>query len=326
MSAHSASPNGRPSTVVGIGASAGGVEALTALMGELEADLSAAVVVVMHIAPGGTSILPQILDRAGPLSARAAAQDEPLTRGHVYVAPADCHLLVEDGRLRLWAGPRENGHRPAVDPLFRSIAASYGPGGIGVVLSGTRDDGTFGLARIRERGGHALVQDPKEASYDGMPRSALAHVDTDGVLAVAALARRIAELSSSNADPVMTAASTGSSPAPGDGETRFTCPDCGGVLYRHDARSLTQFRCSVGHVYSPNSLDDEQARQVEGALWAAVRMLDDRADFLRGMAGRAIVAGHERSRQGFQLKADEAQARSDVLRELVEAHSAREAV
>jgi two-component system, chemotaxis family, protein-glutamate methylesterase/glutaminase len=162
--------------IVVVGASAGGVEALRALAGGLPEDLPAPVVVVLHIAKHAPSALPAILDRAGPLPAVAAEQGGPLVNGVIFVAPSDRHVLVDGGLLRLSPGPTENGHRPAIDPLFRSAAAGYGPRAVGVVLSGTLDDGTAGLVAITDRGGTALVQEPGDALYPGMPTSALENV------------------------------------------------------------------------------------------------------------------------------------------------------
>lgn len=309
--------------VVAVGASAGGVEALRGLVGGLPADFPAAVIVVLHISAGGTSVLPRILDRAGPLPAAAAEDGETLRPGRVYVAPSDCHVLVETDRVRLWSGPRENGHRPAVDPLFRTVAASYGPAGIGVVLSGTRDDGTAGLAHIKRRGGRALVQDPGQAQYDGMPSSAIAHVDVDEVLPVEDLAHRLVDLATTKVDPTMID-EPAAKPDPQDEPTRLTCPDCGGVLHAHVDGDRKAYRCSVGHAYSPDSLDAEQQRQVESALWAAARLLEDRAEFLRGMAQRAAAMSHDRTAESFGVKAEEAKTSSEVLIELVEQATRRE--
>jgi len=175
-----------------VGASAGGVEALKALAAGLPADLGCPVVVVLHLSSTGTSVLPAILERAGALPASAARDGDDLHPGHLHVAPPDCHVLVTPGGLRLSGGPRENGVRPAVDPTMRSAAESYGDTAVGIVLSGTRDDGTAGLAAIKANGGRALVQDPVEALHAGMPRSAMAHVSLDAVLPVADIARWLA--------------------------------------------------------------------------------------------------------------------------------------
>src|SRR3954452_12665610 len=151
-----------------VGASAGGVEALTALVRELPERLPAALAIVLHVAPSGTSVLPAILDRAGRIPVRAAAHGDPITAGRVYVAPPNLHLVIEDDAFALRHGPRENGHRPAIGRLFSSAAEAFGPRAIGVVLTGTLDDGSAGLAAIALRGGRTVVQDPDDALYRGM--------------------------------------------------------------------------------------------------------------------------------------------------------------
>ncbi|HEU4628992.1 MAG TPA: chemotaxis protein CheB, partial [Gemmatimonadaceae bacterium] len=178
--------------VIVIGASADGVEALQEVISRLPADLPAAVLVVLHVASGAPSVLPRILDRRAALGVSHARDGEPIVPGHVFVAPPDFHLLVKDGRLKLLRGPRENGVRPAVDPLFRSAADAYGPAVVGVVLSGTLDDGTLGLGMIKRAGGLAVVQDPDEALFDGMPRNAVERVRVDHVVPLAEIAPLLA--------------------------------------------------------------------------------------------------------------------------------------
>ena len=165
--------------MVVVGTSSGGVEALMELCGGLPEDLPAAVFVVVHFPEGAPSVLPSILNRAGPLKAVHPEDGDPIENGRIYVAPPGLHLLVERGRVRLVRGPRENLHRPAVDPLFRTAAVAYGPRAVGVVLTGARDDGTAGLLAIKRRGGVAVVQDPDDALFSGMPQSALEYVDVD---------------------------------------------------------------------------------------------------------------------------------------------------
>jgi two-component system, chemotaxis family, protein-glutamate methylesterase/glutaminase len=168
--------------LVVIGASAGGVETLKRVVGGLPADLPAAVCIVLHIAPDSPSLLGQILARAGALPCHAAYEAESLHKGAILVAPPDRHLMVEDEHVYLSVGPRENGHRPAADVLFRSAAAAKGARVVGVILSGTRGDGALGLAAVKAAGGATIVQDPDEALYPGMPTSALARVAPDAVV------------------------------------------------------------------------------------------------------------------------------------------------
>jgi len=171
-----------PFYVAGIGASAGGGEALTSLVAELRLDLPAAVIVVLRVTASGTSVLAQILDRAGPLPAVPASEGDEVRPGTIYVAPPDRHVFVRDGHLQLTRGPRENGFRPSVDVLFRSAARSARSRVIGVILTGALDDGTAGLWAVKRLGGLAVVQDPEDAMFDAMPRNAMAYVDTDAVV------------------------------------------------------------------------------------------------------------------------------------------------
>src|ERR1043166_5735459 len=150
--------------IVVIGASAGGVEALVRLAGDLPRDFPAPIAVVLHVPSDSASILPEILSRRGHLPAKHAVNRERYMAGTIYIAPPDHHLIVEaDGTLCVSRGPRENRHRPALDPLFRSAALAFGSRAIGVILTGSLDDGTAGLYAIKQRNGIAIVQDPKDA-------------------------------------------------------------------------------------------------------------------------------------------------------------------
>jgi two-component system chemotaxis response regulator CheB len=325
-------PNGV--RVVVAGASAGGVEALIQFIGSLPLGFPCAVLVVLHVAPAGTSVLPSILARAARVPVAAPGDGDALRDGHVYVAPPDRHLLVEEGCLRLSQAPRENGHRPAIDPTMRSAARHYGAGALGVVLSGSRDDGTAGLLAIKEHGGLALAQDPDEALYEGMPRSAIDHVAVDAVLPVGRMAdwilghmdaeQRIftpdakpGNPGGSHLGPEPSVAEPSVAETTGDG-TRFTCPDCGGVLFERQEGVLERFECSVGHVFSIDSLAAAQADGLENALWAAVRTLEDRVTLLRRMAVRAHRSQHPRSARAFEGQARELAERANVIRSAIE--------
>jgi two-component system, chemotaxis family, protein-glutamate methylesterase/glutaminase len=327
----------RGQAVVIAGASAGGVEALVELVRSLPADFPHPMLVVLHVAPTGTSVLPAILARACRLPVGAPTDGEELQAGHVYVAPPDCHLVVEDSRLRLSQAPRENGHRPAIDPTMRTAANAYDGATIGIVLSGSRDDGTAGLMAIKASGGTAIVQDPDEALYPAMPLSALAHVEPDAVLPIAAMAHWILEHNpQTNRAPVssnpptnptnpaedtrLAVVDTSDDPprsATGEG-TRYTCPDCGGVLFERREGLLERFECSVGHVFSIESLSSAQAEALESALWAAVRSLEDRAALLKRLASRGRANDQLRSAETFERQAEEALDRARTIREAIE--------
>jgi two-component system, chemotaxis family, protein-glutamate methylesterase/glutaminase len=326
----------RGPAVVIAGASAGGVEALVGLVRSLPSDFPHAVLVVLHVSPTGTSVLPAILARACRLPVGSPADGDELRSGHIYVAPPDFHLVVEESRLRLSQAPRENGHRPAIDPTMRTAASSHDGNTIGIVLSGARDDGTAGLMAIKAHGGAAIVQDPEEALYPAMPLSAMAHVEPDAVLPIAAMASWILQKTvttnpGTGGEPPMESAepvgnphiaivgASHDSPRSASGEgTRYTCPDCGGVLFERHEGALERFECSVGHVFSIESLSSAQAEALEGALWAAVRSLDDRTALLMRLAGRARQREQWRSAESFEAQAEEAQARAQTIREAIE--------
>lgn len=301
--------------LVVIGASAGGVEVLTRVVGGLPADLRAAICIVLHIAPGSPSMLAHILGRAGPLPCRPARDGERLRRGVILVAPPDRHLAIEDGHVRLTVGPRENGHRPAIDVLFRSAAAALEGRVVGVVLSGTRDDGSAGLAVIKASGGAAIVQDPQEAMYAGMPTSAIANVAVDAIVPSELVASTIAAMVKGE-DPPPDDSPNEPDPIPPQGEeVHAVCPECGGVLSERAEAGVLQWECRVGHRYSPDTLIDAQADSVEAALWAALRALADRGALLGRMAEQAEQRGQHRSARRFRRQSQAASDQAEIVRQ-----------
>ena len=293
-----------------VGASAGGVEALVTLVGGLPADLPMALFVVLHLPATRPSSLPAILARAGPLPAEHAEDGAPIVPGRIYVAPPDRHLLVRPGTVAVTHGPRENHLRPAADPLFRSAAQSYGPRVVGVVLSGTLDDGALGLRAIAEHGGVTVVQDPAEALFDGMPRAALRHARIDQTLPVGRIAPLLAHLAregrigrggatmeAMNNEDLARALIRRDMAAQAHDErsaatTVYTCPECGGTLWQVDYGGLTRFYCHVGHSYGTEALLGQMAETLEAGLWRSVRLLEEKATLTRQMAGRLRVSGH----------------------------------
>lgn len=316
--------DGRHDLVV-VGASAGGVETLRRVVAGLPDDLAAAICVVLHLAPDSPSALARILERSGKLPCRAAQDGDRLEPGCILVAPPDRHLVIEDGRVRVTVGPRENGHRPAIDTLFRSAAAQRDGRVVGVILSGTRDDGSAGLAVIKASGGAAVVQDPKEAMYAGMPRSALASVAVDAVVPSGEVARTVVAMVNGDPLPPGSGPPEEPDPAPGpppqlpDGPVpdpvTTTCPECGGVLTERHHAGVVQWQCRVGHRYSPDSLLNAQAEDVEAALWAAVRALEDRRLMLDRMAHQFESREQRISARSVRRRAQEAHTQAQAVRD-----------
>ncbi len=324
--------------IVVVGFSAGGIDPLLRLVGALPADFPGAVFVVHHFPPHSVSALPAILRRAAKIPVAQAVDGEPIVPGRVYVARPDHHLLLERARVRLTHGPREQGHRPAVDPLFRSAARAFGPRVVGVILSGTLDDGTAGLIEVKACGGLALVQEPEEASYPGMAQSALRNILVDHVAPARELGvilDRLAreELSSpkldlpeagfdpagtsSAQDPAVAGTASLRRPEKLGRPSGMVCPDCGGVLFESEQGDFLHFRCHVGHAYSEEAVFASQSRALEGALWSALRALEEKADLSRRLAERSGRRGLPRAAAQFEAAAREAEHGSGVLRQIL---------
>ena len=326
--------------LVVIGGSAGGVEALTRLMRALPADFPAAVLVVIHFPPNAMSALPAILNRAGPLPAAVGKPEEPILPGKVYVAPPNCHLLVEDGQIRISRGPKENGHRPAIDALFRTAAAAAGPRVIGVLLSGNLYDGALGLLRIKQRGGWTVVQDPRDALYGGMPSSAIERVEVDHIVKLQDLPELLIRLVAEPAQDAVQEETGAMTEAMDDDEelesevereivvadkrtqpgapSTQTCPECHGTLWEADEGKVTYFRCRIGHAFTAESLVAIQAEALEAALWTALRSLEEHAALVRRMAVRAGANQHARSAAVFTEQALDAEHHAAVIRNVLD--------
>ncbi|PWC52450.1 chemotaxis protein CheB [Azospirillum sp. TSO22-1] len=312
--------------IIVVGASAGGLEALEALIGGLPRDLPAVVCVVLHIG-SRHSEAPKILAKAGVLPVAHPADGEAIRCGRIYVAPPDHHLLVEPGRLRLSRGPRENGTRPAADPLFRSAAEAYGSRVIGVVLSGNLNDGTAGCSAVKRRGGTTVVQDPADASFPGMPRSALCNVAIDHrarAFDMGPLLARLVHALSPRSTPAPVPRRAGRPHAAkedasmeGDYELNppvsLTCPECGGSLRESTMDSMPYFTCHIGHRYGADSMDEAQFQMMEQAFEAAVRTLNERAALCLRLAEAARANGRALSALRWDEAGGEARERAQTL-------------
>ena len=317
--------------IIVIGSSAGGIEALRTLAGALPKEFPASVFVVQHTSPDSPGVLAKIIDRAGPLPAHYPVDGERIRPGCIYVAPPDRHLLLEPGIARLTRGPTENRFRPAVDPLFRSAAQVYGPRTVGVILTGNLDDGTAGLLAVKQLGGIAVVQDPHEALYPSMPASALRRVQVNYCVSLAEIAPLLIRLTS---EPV---GGKGASDVPEEmnieieiakeqnpieagveklGEpSPYACPECHGVLLQMKETGQFRFRCHTGHAYSAKSLLAEISEGVEDSLWNTIRSLEESVRLMRHMAEHLPDSDDKSLAEMFLKKAQEAQRRSDLVRQ-----------
>jgi two-component system, chemotaxis family, protein-glutamate methylesterase/glutaminase len=315
--------------VIVIGASAGGLQALTTIVSRLPESLPACVLVVVHAPAQSDGALPQILERAGPLPVAFARDGDRLTPRQIYVAPNDFHLIVGRDGLRVVHGPRENSFRPAVDPLFRTAARCLGPRVIGVVLSGALSDGTYGLSVIKQHGGIAIVQDPADAAVRTMPENALRYVAVDYVLPASEIAQAIGRLAGRSVGlkgvPVMS--HSGLEPQQPVEETQvrdmtqlfgapsgLTCPDCGGALWQVREGGVQRYQCHVGHQYAPENLEAGQREVVDSALWSAVRVLEEHAELKKRMAQRAAEHGMQVVSREFASGARDAHEHAERIR------------
>jgi two-component system, chemotaxis family, protein-glutamate methylesterase/glutaminase len=324
--------------IIVMGASAGGVPALKTLVATLPSDLNAAVLVVLHIPVHTVSALDQILDRIGPLRARHASDEERIKSGMIYVAPTDRHLVIENQRLRLTRGPRENRVRPCIDVLFRSAALEFGSRVIGVVLTGMLDDGTAGLWAVKDRGGLAIVQNPLEAEWPSMPMSALNHVAIDHSLELREMGptlMRLTQESLPETDERPAAeyikletkiAIEGNALKRGVmrmGEiSPNTCPECHGVLVKIREGKIIRFRCHTGHAFSLGTLLADVNDSIDASLWNAIRAIEERALVLREMEEIARSENRTAAAKLLAKQAEEAEQRAQRIRDLVVAEDA----
>lgn len=319
--------------IVVIGTSSGGIEALRILVGQLPGDLAASIFVVMHTAADSPGYLASILDRAGPLSATSVEELADIKPGHIYVAAPDRHLLIEDGIARATRGPKENRFRPAIDPLFRSAAQSYGARVIGIILTGALDDGTAGLAAIKQLGGTAVVQDPVDAAYPSMPRSALARVRVDHCLPLAGIAPLIAQLTREPVDEkegykvpeqIKVEVAIASEMSPFDSgvlklgnPSMYACPECHGVLMEIKSENGTRFRCHTGHAYSMRSLMADIEERIDESLWNAIRAIEEQVLLMRQLAEHAHEKHSPDAAEQLLDWASSSKQRAELIRQAV---------
>ena len=314
--------------IVVIGGSAGSHAVLRQIIADLPADIPASIFIATHVPTHSAGYLADALAKVGPIPVVEAADGQPIERGKVYVAVPDCHLLVVDGTVRLGDGPRENMTRPAIDPLFRSAALSYGPRTVGVVLSGMLNDGASGLTAIKACGGTAVVQHPLDAQADQMPLAALEVVEADEVAPANQLGRVINEIVSTDAgqatEPprgleleVQIAAGTrlGAETLRKIADpSAISCPDCQGVLSEIRGEQPLRYRCQIGHAMTAEVLASRQ-EHVDEAMRIALRMMEERVTLVTRMAQDARSSGRSAVAELYEARAEEYGRYATILRE-----------
>lgn len=281
--------------IVVVGASAGGIPALQTIVSQLPPDFPAPILVVVHISDSHQSVLPNMLKRAGTLNATHPYNGQRVEPGTIYVAPPNYHMVLIDHHIQLKNSPKENRHRPAIDPLFRSAAQAHGGDVIGIILSGVLDDGTGGLIDINQHNGVAVVQDPEDAMFSSMPESACRYVDVDHVLTAYEIGKQLPQILLEADDLTEQSTELTHTPQntidivdtkevmlhdlydqPGD-VTPYACPDCNGNLWVSRENGFEQYWCHIGHRYTKRTLFAEKSSKIEAALFEAMRNLKEGA-------------------------------------------------
>lgn len=318
-------------SVIVIGSSAGGVEPVSLLLSGLPSDLNAAVLIVQQTPGHSPNELARMLNKRCNLPVAIPDDGVKILTGHVYLAPPNQHLMVKQQSICLGNGPKENRSRPAIDVLFRTAAHAYGPHVIGVVLSGVLNDGTAGLMSIKTHGGTSIVQDPDEAVFDGMPRSAIALTRVDQVLkaaeigpALGTLMNTIGEEGGSHTMPeYKDQADVGEAGGPGIDTMQaippsaLTCPSCGGAVWQVQEQSLTLFKCHVGHGYTAELMLEEQSEAVDQAAWVLLRSIDESVYLRRKLAEWARQTGRLEEAAFHEQQAADARGQAEAFRGLL---------
>jgi len=322
-----------PPYLVCIGASAGGLDAVSELISGFTSSLNAAVFIVLHLSKSAIGeILIHRIKKQSPLPCYLAEHKRKIKPGEIYVAPPDAHLLAKTDHMVIGHGPAENRFRPSIDVLFRSAAVSHGPKAIGVVLTGFLNDGTSGMWAIKQSGGHTLVQDPNEAEYPDMPLSVLESIEVDYSLPLKAMANVIVQIIKDNqvksaisapekiiAESLLSekmATRIESLDEVGE-SSLFSCPDCSGRLWKVINGKLTHYRCHVGHSYSEKDLVLRQSEATEATLWVALRMMEERNTLLKRISRENKERGLHKISQSYSEQVEQLQWHIDTLKALL---------
>ena len=323
----------RPKFIITIGASAGGLNAISELVSQLDAEMDIAVLVVVHLSKVGLgSYLVHSLQKYTALGCSMAENGEEIKAGHIYLAPPDEHLLIKDGRIMIGDGPAENRWRPSIDVLFRSAAANCSNRVIGIILTGFLNDGMSGMWAIKRSGGKTIVQDPNEAQYPDMPNSVKNNMEVDFCVPLSQMGETIRSIIASDIPSEVV-------PVPEDvkkeaeiaesivvsidavkelgHKSLYVCPDCGGGLWDIDNDIIKRYRCHIGHSYSEDDLLIKQSEKLEGTLWVALRMMEERRSLYANIAKAETDKGLTKLAFEHYKRAEELEVHIDKMRRLL---------
>jgi two-component system chemotaxis response regulator CheB len=321
-----------PEVIITVGASAGGLNAMSELVAQLPEDINAAVFVVLHLSKVGMgNFVIHRLQKYTTYTCKIAVNEERIKPNHIYVAPPDAHLLMKDHHVVIGQGPSENRWRPSIDVLFRSAAVNYGNHVVGIVLTGYLNDGTSGMLAIKESGGTCIVQDPNEAEYPDMPLSVLETMEVDYCISLARINETIKEVTHKiqpkqvNARPhvireteIAEKSIVNLEAIAEIGEkSLYVCPDCGGGLWTLPEDKNTRYRCHVGHSYGEKDLLLRQAESLEATLWVALRMMEERRVLLTRVSERDANKGLSKLGLLHQQRAADLERHIEKLKELL---------
>lgn len=294
--------NTRVQNIITIGASAGGLEAITRLVNTFHKDMDAAVFIVIHLSTASkTDVITKIIQNCTTFKCVVPADQQEIENRTIYLAPTNHHLLIEKGLVRITKGASENHNRPSIDVLFRSAATAYSACVTGIILTGLLDDGTSGMNAIKRCGGICIVQDPNEAAFPDMPSSVLQNVSVDYSVPIRDMGPILSELFSRSdcqeqevpadikleSDLARRLTSEIQDVEKLGDLTPLTCPDCGGVMVKIESDALPRYRCYTGHTFTQKFLETEQLKHIEESLWVTIRMMEERKNLLLNMNAEA---------------------------------------
>ncbi|WP_437919878.1 chemotaxis protein CheB [Sphingobacterium sp. LRF_L2] len=307
--------------IIVVGASAGGITAVEMLLSTIPKNMDAAIFVVIHLSAGANpNAIRGLIGRHATWPIEIPENGTLIKRGKIYLAPADNHMMIKTGEILIANGAKENHWRPSIDILFRTAAAAYNSCVIGIILSGLLDDGTSGMVAIKSAGGLCIVQEPEEADYADMPNNVINNIDVDYRVSLSDIGYILADIDSreecvpaptpvklkKEAEITMRMASSYKQTQALGSSTIFTCPDCGGVLTKIDEEDTPRYRCFTGHVFSERFLEDQYLKKTEETLWVAMRMMEERKNFLasliRRSGGTASPHNTERKQRTTELE------------------------